>query len=147
MPRTFVSSQLPRNARTLALQMAMEAAQREEVGARIRELRGPLPQPELARKLDVSLRAVQKWEAGESAPQWENLVRLSKLFGVTQDFLLYGDRNMGTRADADTQLDRIEAKLDQVLSLLRQYAFEQELADATQPAESPRQPERGNAAA
>jgi len=95
--------------------MAMEAAHRSEVGQRIKELRGPLPQPELARKLDVSLRAVQKWEAGESAPQWDNLVRLSKFFGVTQDYLLYGERS---RTPEPSQLDRIEARLEEIISLL-----------------------------
>lgn len=93
--------------------MAMEAAQRAEIGQRIKELRGPLPQPELARKLNVSLRAVQKWEAGESAPQWENLVRLSEVFGVTQDYLLYGERDT---VENESQLDRIESLLEGLVS-------------------------------
>lgn len=93
--------------------MAMEAAQRAEIGQRIKELRGHQPQPELARKLNVSLRAVQKWEAGESAPQWENLVALSRYFHVTQDFLLYGDRSETDVASG--QLDRIEQKVDKLL--------------------------------
>lgn len=111
-----ISSLFPRNARTLAIHMAMEAAQRADIGQRIKELRGPLPQPELARRLGVSLRAVQKWEAGDTAPQWENLVALSELFGVTQDYLLYGDRS--EQREAVDQLDRIEAKLDLLLQAL-----------------------------
>ena len=114
MTRLARSSLFPRNARTLALHMAMEAAQRAEVGQRIKELRGPLPQPELARKLNVSLRAVQKWEGGDSAPQWDNLVRLSKFFGVSQNYLLYGEAEKVE--PAPSQLDRIEAMLDEVLS-------------------------------
>lgn len=116
MTHTLKSSLFPRTPRTLALQMAMEAAQRAEVGQRIKELRGPLPQPVLAQKLGVSLRAVQKWEGGESAPQWDNLVRLSKMFGVTQNYLLYGEPE--DAGPTPSQLDRIEAKLDELLSLL-----------------------------
>jgi transcriptional regulator with XRE-family HTH domain len=114
MNRLPPSSLFPRNARTLALHMAMEAAQRAEIGQRIKDLRGPLPQPELARRLGVSLRAVQKWEGGDSAPQWENLVALSKFFSVSQDFLLYGEPSE-RQTTADSQLDRIEAKLDLLL--------------------------------
>lgn len=116
MSHTEISSLFPRTARTLALQMAMEAAHRADIGQRIKELRGHLPQPVLAEKLGVSLRAVQKWEAGESAPQWDNIVRLSKLFDVTQNYLLYGKRDAAS--DELSQLDRIEAKLDDLLSRL-----------------------------
>lgn len=125
MPYPEISSLFPRTAHTLRLQMAMEAAHRADVGQRIKDLRGHLPQPALAEKLGVSLRAVQKWEAGESAPQWDNLVRLSKLFNVTQNFLLYGEREQATGELG--QLDRIEAKLDELLSRLPAEGFDEVL--------------------
>lgn len=132
MSRLIHSSQLPRTARTLAIHMAMEAAQRAEIGERIRTLRGPVPQPVLANKLGISLRAIQKWESGESAPQWDNLVRLSKHFQVTQDYLLYGDREPAPEAkSADSaQLDRIEAKLDELLSILKRSGGPAEVLEA-----------------
>jgi transcriptional regulator with XRE-family HTH domain len=47
-----------------------------------------LSQEALAEKLTVSRQAISKWELGESVPDTENLVRLSKLFRVSADYLL-----------------------------------------------------------
>lgn len=45
-------------------------------------------QEELAEKLQVSRQAVSKWESAQSIPELEKLLMLSKLFGVTTDYLL-----------------------------------------------------------
>ena len=45
-------------------------------------------QEELASRLDVSRQSVSKWESAQSIPDLEKIVRLSKLFGVTTDYLL-----------------------------------------------------------
>ena len=45
-------------------------------------------QEELADKLDVSRQAVSKWEAAQSVPNLDKILQLSKLFGVTTDYLL-----------------------------------------------------------
>ena len=42
-------------------------------------------QEELADKLGVSRQAVSKWERGEASPDTENLIALSRLYGVTLD--------------------------------------------------------------
>ena len=47
-----------------------------------------LSQEELAEKLDVSRQAVSKWERGESLPDTENLIVISKLYGVSLDELV-----------------------------------------------------------
>lgn len=47
-----------------------------------------LSQEELAGRIGVSRQAVQKWEAGASSPDVENLLALSECFGVTLDYLL-----------------------------------------------------------
>ena len=47
-----------------------------------------LSQEELAGRLNVSRQTVSKWEVGESAPDMENLVALSELFGVSLDELV-----------------------------------------------------------
>ncbi|MBO4217241.1 MAG: ADP-ribosylglycohydrolase family protein [Clostridia bacterium] len=44
----------------------------------------------VAEKISVSRQAIQKWEKGTSAPDFKNLVALSKLFGVTLDTLAFG---------------------------------------------------------
>ena len=44
-------------------------------------------QEELAEKIFVSRQAVSKWERGEALPDTENLVALSKLYGISLDEL------------------------------------------------------------
>jgi len=48
-----------------------------------------LSQEQLASQLTVSRQAVSKWELDSSLPDTENVVRISKLFGVSTDYLLY----------------------------------------------------------
>lgn len=45
-------------------------------------------QEDLADKLYVTRQAVSKWESGQSLPDVEKIVHMSKLFGVTTDYLL-----------------------------------------------------------
>jgi len=51
-------------------------------------------QEELAERLNVSRQAVSKWEGNLSAPELDNLIAMSELFGVSTDYLLkdeFGD--------------------------------------------------------
>ena len=50
-----------------------------------------LSQIELAEALDVSRQTVSKWETGTALPSAENLLALSKLYGVPVDVLLNGE--------------------------------------------------------
>lgn len=45
-------------------------------------------QEELANRITVSRQAVSKWELGTAVPDTDNIVQLSKLFGVTTDYLI-----------------------------------------------------------
>ncbi len=45
-------------------------------------------QEELAEKLDVSRQSVSKWESAASVPDLERILQISRLFGVTTDWLL-----------------------------------------------------------
>ena len=47
-----------------------------------------LSQEALAEKLGVSRQSVSKWETGEATPEVNKLLALSRLFGVTTDYLL-----------------------------------------------------------
>lgn len=47
-----------------------------------------LSQEALAESLGVSRQSVSKWETGEATPEVSKLLSLSKLFGVTTDYLL-----------------------------------------------------------
>lgn len=47
-----------------------------------------LSQEELAEKIGVSRQAVSKWERSEASPDTDNLVELSKIYGVSLDEML-----------------------------------------------------------
>ena len=54
-------------------------------------------QEELAEKLNVSRQAISRWESNTAQPDATNILQLSKLFGVTTDYLL----NDGYESDND----------------------------------------------
>lgn len=45
-------------------------------------------QDELAAQLNVTRQSVSKWEGAQSVPDLERIVKLSRIFGVTTDYLL-----------------------------------------------------------
>ena len=47
-----------------------------------------ITQEQLAAQVTVSRQAISKWELGESMPDTDNVLQLSKLFGVSTDYLL-----------------------------------------------------------
>lgn len=47
-----------------------------------------MSQEDLAERLNVSRQAVSRWEVGSAQPDASNVLQLSKLFGVTADYLL-----------------------------------------------------------
>ncbi|MBQ2777645.1 MAG: helix-turn-helix domain-containing protein, partial [Peptococcaceae bacterium] len=47
-----------------------------------------MSQEELAEKLDVSRQAISRWENDSAKPDADHLLQISKLFGVTADYLL-----------------------------------------------------------
>lgn len=48
-------------------------------------------QEELANQLSVSRQSVSKWESAQSVPELEKILMMSRLFGVTTDYLLKDD--------------------------------------------------------
>ena len=50
-----------------------------------------MSQEDLAGKLSVSRQAISRWEMGTAQPDASNVLQLSKLFGVTTDYLLNDD--------------------------------------------------------
>lgn len=53
----------------------------------LRKARG-WSQEELAQQINVSRQALSKWESGASIADTENVIALSRLFGVSTDYLL-----------------------------------------------------------
>ena len=60
------------------------------LGERIKSCRqdSGMSQEKVAELVGVSRQAVTKWEAGQSAPNTENLFKLAEIFGTTVDLLL-----------------------------------------------------------
>jgi len=66
-----------------------------ETANRLYELRKKhdLSQEELAEKLGVSRQAVSKWERSEASPDTDNLIALAKIYGLSLDELIYGEKS------------------------------------------------------
>ena len=71
------------------------------LGEKLRKLRiaRQLSQEQLADKLQVSRQAISKWELGESMPDTENLILLSKFYGVSIDYLLLNELNISSELE------------------------------------------------
>ena len=61
-----------------------------------------LSQEELANLLGLTRQAVQKWEAGTSRPDMDNLVALANYFHVSLDYLVTGRENPGTLSSPES---------------------------------------------
>lgn len=66
-----------------------------ETANRLYELRKKhnLSQEELAEKLGVSRQAVSKWERSEASPDTDNLIALAKIYDLSLDELIYGEKD------------------------------------------------------
>lgn len=64
------------------------------IGKRITKLRNALKmtQEELAEKLDVSRQSIFKWEKDLVIPEMDNIIRLSKVFNVSLEYLVNGKK-------------------------------------------------------
>lgn len=63
-----------------------------------------LSQGEFAEMLEVSRRAISKWELGTAVPESEKLVAISNYFGVSVDYLLKDDEEGKTKA-TDSEIE------------------------------------------
>ena len=68
-----------------------------DISAKLKELRAKkgLSQERVAEQLYVSRQAISKWENGEALPDMENLVAISKFYGVSIDYILGADEESG----------------------------------------------------
>lgn len=74
-------------------------------------------QEDLAEKLNVSRQAISRWENGTAQPDASNVLNLSKLFGVTADYLLNDEYDSDfdvpvvrqTKSDAKDKINKVIA--------------------------------------
>ena len=83
-------------------------------------------QEELAEQLSVTRQSVSKWEGAQSVPDMDKVVQMSRLFGVTTDFLLkdeLSEEDEPAPEDAGTVLRRVTmAEASEYLALRRAAA-------------------------
>lgn len=83
-------------------------------------------QEELADKLGVSRQAVSKWEGAQSVPDLERIIAMSRLFGVSTDYLLKDEmegENPAPAEEADHALRRVSMEeAGEYLRLVRENA-------------------------
>lgn len=91
------------------------------LGERILELRAAhnWTQVQLAQKLNVSKQAVSNWENNNILPSIDMLVKLSKIFSTTTDYLLSLDERhyIEVTGLTDTQLAHIKFIIDDLKNL------------------------------
>ena len=88
-----------------------------ETANRLYELRKQkgLSQEELAEKLGVSRQAVSKWERSEASPDTDNLIALAKIYGLTLDELIFGEKQQEEeKANEEPIADPVEETNDGV---------------------------------
>ncbi len=78
--------------------------------AALRKEKG-LTQEELAQKLNVTNKAVSRWETGSGFPDVDSMLALSEFFGVSVNELLNGGRNGAAEGGSAEELKKAEAKI------------------------------------
>ena len=75
-------------------------------------------QEDLAEQLNVSRQAISRWENGTALPDAQNILQISKLFGVSADYLLNDDY------ESDTDIPAVKVATEETEDLfLRKKRF------------------------
>ena len=96
----------------------------------LRKARG-WSQEELATQINVSRQALSKWESSASVPDTENVIALSRLFGVTTDYLLLPEGEAvvqaapaaATKAESNWPVPRVVWLMTLILAILGKIAL------------------------
>ena len=92
----------------------------QEIGERIskrRKLMG-LTQEQLAEQMDVSIQMISNLERGVKAIRIDNLVKLSRILGVTTDYILTGQQSSGDIDMMSKQIGQLSAEHRELIELI-----------------------------
>lgn len=94
------------------------------LGEKLKDIRKRfgLSQEQLAEVMNVSRQAITKWESDVGMPDVSNLQELSKVFGLTVDYLLNDDNQLPAlvmRKELDK--DKYKSKFDSYSEILKEY--------------------------
>ena len=75
-----------------------------DIGNKLYELRKSknLSQEELADKLNVTRQTISKWETNQSTPDFDKIIPLCEIYGISADELLKGIKNETIEAQNDS---------------------------------------------
>lgn len=82
--------------------------------SQLRKLAG-LTQKQMANILGIPKQSVSKWESGTSMPDWESMVKISKLYGISLDEFTINESNTKLDSNDDMRIrfeDLIEIHSD-----------------------------------
>lgn len=82
-----------------------------------------ISQFELAKKMSVSRKTIANWEAGLTTPNSNNIIILSKLFGLSIEYMI------NENAEESLLLENIDDNQYQILNVLINYFLEQNEKD------------------
>ena len=77
------------------------------LGQRLLDLRKSkhLSQEEASEKLNVTRQTISKWETDQSTPDFDKIIPLCKLYGITSDELLTGKKEIEKKESEDNEKD------------------------------------------
>lgn len=84
-----------------------------KINEKIYELRKGfnLSQEELADRIGVSRQTVSKWETGESCPDFDKIIPLCEIFGMTPDELLTDKKSLKENSNEKEKIDTVKVLL------------------------------------
>ncbi len=85
--------------------------------------RNGLSQEDLAEKLEVSRQAISRWEMGTAKPDANNILQISRLFGVTTDYLLHDEYESDNDLPKIKESNHILHMNLTLLAIISQMAF------------------------
>ena len=77
-----------------------------------------LSQKELAKRIDLSSNIICEYEKGRSQPNIDTLIKLSKIFNCTVDYLIGNENDFGIVATSTPTLTKEESELLATFKLL-----------------------------
>ncbi len=90
-----------------------------------------LSQEDLADKLDVSRQSVSKWESGQSTPELDKIIMMSRLFDVSTDELLIDDKELSAELSTVGYCERIVSMEEAVSYVNTRFSSAKKLGIAT----------------
>lgn len=84
----------------------MSDSSKMSIGQRLFLLRGDMSRKVFAEKLGIGTATLQRYENNERKPDLDFLMKLQDLYGISLDYLVYGNKNVTLSNDEHTILEK-----------------------------------------